>query len=146
MLHILYAGSWKKYRGYAWARPVMRRYSRRYDAPLVVILQDRLKPIAWVSGAKQEASVLIHEVGHTFGLASDPGHSTAGHCTRAHCLMYNGFDVRTFFLYFWPTLFTGYLPLDYCGDCRDDLYPDHQGVPPGRRDRSGPARTVGLPP
>jgi len=146
VIHVIYGGSWKKYRGYTWQRGTMRRQSRRYDAPLVVVLQDRLKDIAWVTGNRQEGSVLIHEVGHAFGLASDPGHSTKGHCTNAQCLMYNGVDARTFFLYFWPTLFTGYLPLDFCGDCRDDLYEDHDGVPPGRRDRTGPDPVVGLPP
>ncbi len=146
VIHVIYAGSWKKYRGYTWQRGTMRRQSRRYDAPLVIVLQDRLRDIAWVTGAKQEGSVLIHEIGHAFGLASDPGHSSRGHCTNAHCLMYNGVDARTFFLYFWPTLFTGYLPLDFCGDCRDDLYEEHDGVPPGRRDREGPARLHGLPP
>jgi hypothetical protein len=146
VIHVIYAGSWKRYRGYSWPRATMRRQSRRYDAPLVIVLQDRLASIAWITGARQEGSVLIHEIGHTFGLASNPGHSTEGHCTNAHCLMYNGVDARTFFLYFWPTLLTGYLPLDFCGDCRGDLYEDHDGIPPGRRDRSGPDRTVGLPP
>jgi len=48
--------------------------------------------------------------------------------------MYDGVDVRTFMLYFFPTLFTGHLPLDFCGDCRDDLYEKDGGVPPGNRD------------
>jgi hypothetical protein len=146
VIHVLYAGSWKRYRGYTWQRGTMRSQSRRYDSPLIVVLQDRLRDIAWVTGAKQEGSVLIHEVGHAFGLASDPGHSSSGHCTNAQCLMYNGVDARTFFLYFWPTLFTGYLPLDFCGDCRNDLFEDYDGVPPGRRDRHGTGKTAGLPP
>ena len=145
VVHVLYAPSWKKYRGYSWPRGIMRKQSRRYDAPLVIVLQDRLGSIAWVSGARQEGSVLIHEMGHAFGLATDPGHSTRGHCTNARCLMYNGVDVRTFLLYFWPTLLTGYLPLDFCGDCRADLYSDSDGTPPGRRGLSGPARDAGLP-
>ena len=32
-----------------------------------------------------------------------------------------------------PTLLGGYLPLDFCQDCRDDLYPKDQGIPPGER-------------
>lgn len=130
-LHVLYAPEYRRFRGYAWARPVMTKTSTRYDAALVLILQDRLKPIAWVTGVRQEASVLAHEFGHTLGLVGDPSHGMSGHCTNAWCSMYDGVDARTAFLYFFPTLFTGYLPMSFCGDCLADLYPD--GVPPGRR-------------
>ncbi len=132
-VHILYAPEWARFRGYAWTRHSMERFARSHRAPLVIVLQDRLRSIAWITGAKQESSVLVHELGHTLGLATDPGHSSGAHCTNAWCLMYDGVDARTFALYFFPTLFTGYLPLDFCGDCRDDLYEDHDGVPPGRR-------------
>ncbi len=131
VVHVLYGTSWAKWRGYAWPRDVMKRYGGSYKAPLVTVYQDRLKSILWITGAKQESNVLVHELGHTLGLATDPGHSMKGHCTNAWCLLYNGVDVRTLSLYFLPTLFTGYLPLDFCQDCRDDLYED--GVPPGER-------------
>lgn len=131
ILHVLYAPEYGRYRGYAWSRPLMVKTSARYDAALILILQDRLKPIAWVTGNRQEGSVLAHEFGHTLGLVGDPGHGMDGHCTNAHCSMYDGVDARTLFLYFWPTLFTGYLPMSFCGDCLGDLYDD--GVPPGRR-------------
>lgn len=132
-VHVLYAPRWGNYRGYTWMRGTMDKYSSKYDAPLVLVLADTLRPILWITGRRQEASVLIHELGHGLGLASDPGHSQQGHCTNAWCLMYDGVDARTVALYFFPTLFGGYLPLDYCRDCRDDLYPDHDGVPPGDR-------------
>ena len=121
VLHLLYAPELGKYRGYAWRREAMERYGRRYRAPLVAIFADRLRPIAWISGATQEASVLVHEVGHTFGLATDPGHSHEGHCTNGWCSMYNGVDARSAFFAFFPTLFAGQLPVAYCRDCRDDL-------------------------
>ena len=132
-VHVLYGPRWGQYRGYTWMRGTMSKYSKRYDAPLVLILADTLDPILWITGRRQEASVLIHELGHGLGLATDPGHSLRGHCTNAWCLMYDGVDARTVALYFFPTLFGGYLPLDYCGDCREDLYPEHDGEPPGDR-------------
>lgn len=133
VLHILYGPGYRKYRGFAWPRWTMQEDDPDYGAGLMVVLQDRLKPIAWVTGVKQESNVLVHELGHLLGLATNPGHSTKAHCTNAHCLMYDGVDARTFWLYFFPTLFTGYLPLDFCSDCRQDLYGPWAGVPPGRR-------------
>ncbi len=123
VLHILYAPSFGKYRGYAWRRDTMDRHGRRYRAPLVVIFADRLKPIAWISGVMQEASVLVHEVGHACGLATDPGHSHEGHCTNGWCSMYDGVDARSAFYWFFPALFAGQLPVAYCRDCRADLAP-----------------------
>lgn len=132
-LHLIYAPRYKGYRGFAWNHRLMADSAGTYNAALVLILQEELKPILWVTGAKQEASVLVHELGHTLGLSTNPGHSFQDHCTNAECLMYDGIDARTFWLYLFPTLLTGYLPLDYCRDCLDDLYPEHGGVPPGRR-------------
>jgi hypothetical protein len=122
-IHLLYAPRWGFYRGYAWPARTMERLQDGYDAPLVVVLSSQLRPIAWITGVRQEASVLVHEVGHTFGLSTDPGHSHAAHCTNGWCSMYNGIDARTALFYLWPTLLFGYLPLDYCPDCRADLAP-----------------------
>ena len=131
--HVLYAPSMGNYRGYAFTRQVMSRHSPGYEAPLLIILQDRLRSILWITDVRQESSVLVHEFGHALGLVGDPSHGDGGHCTNAWCSMYPGIDARSFALYFWPTLFTGYLPMRYCADCRADLYPDHGGVPPGDR-------------
>lgn len=132
-IHVVYGPRWGSYRGYTWTAETMAKYSRRYRAPLIVVLADTLHPILWITGRRQEASVLVHELGHCVGLATDPGHSHGGHCTRASCLMYDGVDARTVALYFFPTLFGGYLPLDWCRDCRFDLYPAFGGRPPGDR-------------
>jgi len=132
-LHVVYGPKWRRYRGYTWARGSMMKLDRDYDGSLIFLFSDSIKPVLWVTGVKQEASVLIHELGHAMGLATDPGHSSRAHCTVAHCLMYDGVDARTFALYFFPTLFTGYLPLDFCSACREDLWEDQDGVPPGLR-------------
>ena len=133
VLHVIYAPRLGKYRGFCWSRKNYDDVVAPHDNALIVLLQGNIKPILWVTGVKQEASVLIHEMGHALGLSSNPAHSYKGHCTNAHCLMYNGVDARTFFLYFFPTLFTGYLPLDFCSDCRADLYPAHNGREPLKR-------------
>ena len=132
-VHVVYGPRFHGYRGFAWTRKVMGRTAPRYEASLILVLQERLRSILWITDVRQEASVLVHEFGHTLGLVGDPSHGSDGHCTNGWCSMYDGVDARTFFLYFFPTLFTGYLPLRYCADCRDDLYPEHEGVPPGKR-------------
>lgn len=123
VLHILYAPAFGTYRGYAWRRDAMERHGRRYRAPLVTIFAERLRPIAWISGVTQEAAVLVHEVGHAYGLATDPGHSHDGHCTNGWCSMYKGVDARSGFFGLFGALFAGQLPLAYCRDCRADLAP-----------------------
>ena len=133
-LHVIYGPKWRRYRGYTWARGSMMKLDRDYEGALLYLFSDSIKGVAWVTGIKQEASVLIHELGHAMGLATDPGHSYRGHCTNAHCLMYDGIDARSFALYFFPTLFGGYLPLDFCSDCRSDLWEKEGGTPPGLRD------------
>jgi hypothetical protein len=121
-IHLLYAPRLGNYRGYAWTRREMARRSGSYRAPLVTVYVDTLKPIAHVSGVIQEASVLVHETGHAFGLATNPGHSMDGHCTNAWCSLYDGVDARSGLLYLWPTLLSGYLPIRFCADCRADLF------------------------
>lgn len=124
VVHVLYAPAYGRYRGYAWRRDAMERYGRRYNAPLVALFTDQLRPIAWISGRMQEASVLVHEMGHAYGLATDPGHSHDGHCTNAWCSLYDGVDARSAFVWFFPALFAGQLPVRYCADCRADLAGD----------------------
>jgi hypothetical protein len=131
-MHLVYGPRFRNFRGYTWQRELMAKEPGRYDGALVVILAGTLRPILWVTGTRQEESVLLHEIGHAVGLAGDPSHSMNGHCTNATCLMYDGIDVRTFFLYLFPTLFTGYLPLHWCRDCLDDLYGEG-ALPPGDR-------------
>ena len=133
VLHVIYAPKLGNYRGYCWSRKHYDDLEFPHDSALIVLLQGNIKPLLWVTGVKQEASVLIHEMGHALGLSSNPGHSYKGHCTNAHCLMYNGVDVRTFFLYFFPTLFFGYLPLDFCSDCLADLHPSGTDETPAKQ-------------
>jgi len=121
-IHLVYASRLGNYRGYAWTRREMARRSGTYKAPLVSIYADTLQPIAHVTGVRQEASVLVHETGHAFGLATNPGHSKKGHCTNAWCSLYDGVDARSGLLYLWPTLLSGYLPIRFCADCREDLF------------------------
>lgn len=123
-LYVLYAPSYKKFRGYSY-RP--GRLGTAVDFPAMVVFADQMKPILWLTGVRQEASVLVHEAGHVLGLVTNDDHRDGGHCTNSWCLMYDGVDARSLAVNLFPTLFTGYLPTHVCRDCRDDLW---EGLPP----------------
>jgi len=120
-LYVLYAPSLKKYRGYSFRTG---KLGDRVDFPVIAIFYEQLKPILWLTGVRQEASVLVHETGHVMGLVTDDGHRDGGHCTNSWCLMYDGVDARSALVHLFPTLFTGYLPTHLCVDCREDLWGD----------------------
>jgi len=117
-LYVLYAPRWKRYRGYSYR--VGR--SAALDFPVLVAFTDQLRPVLWLTGVRQEASVLVHEAGHLLGLVTNDAHRDGGHCTNAWCLMYDGVDARSLAVHLFPTLFTGYLPTHFCRDCRADLW------------------------
>ena len=126
-LYVLYAPRWKRYRGYSF------RVGRvaALEFPVMVAFTDQLKPVLWLTGVRQEASVLVHEAGHVLGLVTNDAHRDGGHCTNAWCLMYDGVDARSLAVHLFPTLFTGYLPTHFCRDCRADLW--DEGVVPGQQ-------------
>ena len=125
-LYVLYAPCWKKYRGYSF-----RKGKGGADYPMMVAFTDQLNPILWITGVRQEASVLIHEAGHLLGLVTNDVHRDGGHCTNGWCLMYDGVDARSLAVHLLPTLFGGYLPTHFCRDCRADLWEDERA--PGIR-------------
>lgn len=128
-MHLLYAPRFGRYRGYTWTRDSMSREPGRHDGPLLVILTDRLRPILWLTGAMQERSVLVHELGHALGLVGDPSHGFEAHCTDAACVMYGGVDARSAARWLFPALFGGQLPLRWCDACSADLRPRSRNVP-----------------
>ncbi len=127
-LYILYAPDYGKYRGYSFRVGVLEE---EIDFPVTTVFTSQLRPILWLTGVRQEASVLVHELGHVYGLVTNDDHRDGGHCTNSWCLMYDGVDARSLLVNLLPTLFTGYLPTHLCRDCRDDLWPDQRV--PGRR-------------
>jgi hypothetical protein len=131
-LYVLYAPSWKRYRGYSFR---VGRLGDDVDFPAFTVFTDQLRPILWLTGVRQEASVAVHEAGHVLGLVTNDDHRDGGHCTNAWCLMYDGVDARSLAVHLFPTLFTGYLPTHLCRDCREDLWPD--GRVPGQRRLAG---------
>jgi hypothetical protein len=123
-LYVLYAPSYKKFRGYSYRTG---RLGEDVEFPAMVVFAEQLRPILWLTGVRQEASVLVHEAGHVLGLVTNDDHRDGGHCTNGWCLMYDGVDARSLAVNLFPTLFTGYLPTHVCRDCRDDLW---DGAPP----------------
>jgi hypothetical protein len=131
-LYGLYAPAYKTFRGYSFRRGVLEE---DIDYPVIIAFSSQLKPILWLTGVRQQASVLVHEAGHVLGLVTDDGHRDGGHCTNSWCLMYDGVDARSLFVNLLPVLFTGYLPTHYCDDCRADLWGDERV--PGQRSIPG---------
>ena len=111
---------YKKYRGMSYQPGVIRGV----DFPAMALFKDKIPGILWVTRARQEGAVLLHEVGHLVGLVSNDAHRDGGHCTNAWCLMYNGVDWRSGLIYALPTLFAGQIPTKFCRDCRQDLWGD----------------------
>ena len=76
-----------------------------------------------VTATRIERAVLIHELGHVFGLVSSPDHQERGnprHCTQPRCVVTNQ-RLRTQLYNVLPMLFAGSVPHDFCERCRDDI-------------------------
>ena len=95
---------------------------RGVDFPVMALFKDKIPGILWVSRARQEGAVLLHEVGHLVGLVTNDAHRDGGHCTNGWCLMYTGVDWRSALIYAIPALFAGQIPTKFCKDCRQDLW------------------------
>ena len=132
-VYLMYLTRYKDFRGLSFQPGHLSKHA---EFPLAFIYTDQLESILWLSGARQEGSVLVHEVGHLMGLVTNPAHYVDGHCTNSWCLMYDGLDARSIAIRAIPILLTGYIPTKFCRDCQKDLWPDE--ALPGR-DRVEPA-------
>jgi len=91
----------------------------------IVMYSDlfRERSVLWITPAKAERSTLVHEFGHVLGLVSNPAHMHRGngpHCRNPECVMTHP-RPRTIAYNFFPALFAGRIPRDYCRDCRKDI-------------------------
>jgi len=120
-VYVLYLSSYKRFRGLSFQPGSLRP---KIDYPMAGMFMDKIHPMLWVTGVRQEGAVLVHEFGHLMGLVTEPAHYVDGHCTNSWCLMYDGLDTRSVLLHALPTLLAGYLPTRYCGDCCRDLWLD----------------------
>jgi len=79
----------------------------------------------WLSAAKLERLVLVHEFGHVLGLVTNPRHRLreSDHCCNPTCIMYAKIDPRSVMANFLPALFLGKVPRDFCDECKADLRP-----------------------
>ena len=119
--------SFKRFRGMSYQPGDFRGV----QFPAMALFTEKIPGILWVTRSRQEAAVLLHEVGHLVGLVTNDAHRDGGHCTNGWCLMYNGVDWRSGIIFALPTLFAGQIPTRFCKDCREDLWGDEEL--PGKR-------------
>ncbi len=120
VVYVLYWDRFERYRGVYWPPGAL---DDAIDGPVVTMFVGPLErdSVLWLTRAKVESAVLVHEFGHVAGLVADGPHGRNGHCTDAACRMYHGVDRRSIAKVLFPVLCRGVLPLVFCERCRADL-------------------------
>ncbi|MDQ7780713.1 MAG: hypothetical protein RDV41_13545 [Planctomycetota bacterium] len=95
---------------------------------LIVIAREELRTyaFAFITLAKVERRVLVHEAGHALGLVSNDKHEYRAHCVDPTCVMYYDLDFRSVIANLLPAVL-GSLPYDFCSDCRADMKKTREG-------------------
>lgn len=93
-----------------------------FNEPLIVIARKKIHEYAvmHITAPKIERLVLVHEIGHAFGLVVNDEHEYRGHCTNPSCVMYYDLDWRVILANSIPAIF-GILPDDFCEECQRDI-------------------------
>ena len=91
--------------------------------PVIIIGKEVIhrRALLWLSGDALESTILVHEVGHFFGLVVNTLHETAGlHCTNPRCPMQRGVW-RAVLANFYPAVFMGRTPTELGAECKADI-------------------------
>jgi len=124
LLYVVYAPEGGDYVG--WMAQLALEYRGQFSmVPTIFIFFETInREASWpVTAARVERAVLVHELGHVFGLVSDPDHQERGnprHCTQPRCVVTDQ-RARTQIYNALPTLLGGSIPHDFCERCRDDI-------------------------
>jgi hypothetical protein len=91
----------------------------------ILLFTDEIRrdALLWITPAKVERAVLVHELGHVIGLVGDPGHmqpEQPGHCSVARCVMHQP-GKRAGFVNGLPALLAGRIPSRYGKRCGEDI-------------------------
>jgi hypothetical protein len=91
----------------------------------ILIFTDEIRrdALLWITPAKIERAVIVHELGHVIGLVGDPGHmqrERPGHCSVARCVMHQP-GKRAGFVNGVPALLAGRIPSRYGKRCVADI-------------------------
>lgn len=91
----------------------------------ILLFTDEIRrdALLWITPAKVERAVLVHELGHVIGLVGNPDHMQAeqpGHCGVARCVMHQP-GKRAGFVNGLPALLAGRIPSRYGKRCVADI-------------------------
>jgi hypothetical protein len=91
----------------------------------ILLFTDEIRrdALLWITPAKVERAVLVHELGHVIGLVGNRGHMQAGqpdHCSVARCVMHQP-GKRAGFVNGLPALLAGRIPSRYGKRCVEDI-------------------------
>jgi hypothetical protein len=91
----------------------------------VLLFTDEIRRDAfmWITPAKIERAILVHELGHVIGLVANPAHAQPGqprHCNVARCVMHRR-GKRAGFVNALSALFAGRIPNRYGKRCLEDI-------------------------
>jgi predicted Zn-dependent protease with MMP-like domain len=93
--------------------------------PTITVLKDSVREsaTAMITTAKVEATLLVHEVAHGFGVPARRNHDDGTrHCTRPDCALYKPIDWRAIMTNWWRVLFFWEIPNELCALCEEEIF------------------------
>lgn len=92
---------------------------------IITVFKDSVKDasVLIITEGKVEATLLIHEVAHGFGVPARGNHDDGtSHCTRPDCALYKPVDWRAVLANWWSVLLFWETPDDLCTLCEEEIF------------------------